>query len=474
MGQDINGGRYQKQDFDAFRARLTEETDLLHAFLQEGRFADGARTGGYEVEAWLVDGELRPAPINEVFLEKLDDPMVVPELSSFNVELNTEPRVLQGDALRRMHEDLDRVWSRCREAASQLGAELLATGILPTVREDDLVLDNMSHRPRYRALNEQILRLRKGEPIHLDIAGREVLDVSHHNVMLEAAATSFQIHLKVGPEEAVRYFNASIVLSAPMVAACANSPFLFGRDLWDETRIPLFEQAVSVRSTRSRGADRVNFGMGYAQESLVEFFDENIARYDIVLPEALDEAADRFSHARLHNGTIWRWNRPLIGMDEDGRPHFRIEHRVVPSGPSLVDMIANAAFYFGLVHGLAEASEVPENQLTFEQARANFYNAARQGLNAHITWLDGETVPVQALLMEELIPLAGDGLRAQGFDEADVDYYMAILRDRVSSWCNGTAWQRAWVESHGRDMTGLAKAILRAQHGRAPVHEWEI
>jgi gamma-glutamyl:cysteine ligase YbdK (ATP-grasp superfamily) len=474
MGQDITGGRYQKQDFDAFRARLTEETDLLHAFLREGRFGEGARTGGYEVEAWLVDDELRPAPINEDFLEKLDDPMVVPELSSFNVELNTEPRVLQGDALRRMHEDLDRVWSRCREAASQLGAELLTTGILPTVQDDDLVLENMSRRPRYRALNEQILRLRKGEPIHLDIAGREVLDVSHHNVMLEAAATSFQIHLKVGPEEAARYFNASIVLSAPMVAACANSPFLFGRDLWDETRIPLFEQAVSVRSTRSRGADRVNFGTGYAQESLVEFFDENIARYDILLPEPLEETVDRFPHARLHNGTIWRWNRPLIGLDDDGRPHFRIEHRVVPSGPSLVDMIANAAFYFGLVHGLVEAREVPENQLTFEQARANFYNAARQGLNAHITWLDGETVPVQALLMEELIPLAGDGLRVQGFDEADVDYYVGILRDRVSSWCNGTAWQRAWVESHGRDMTGLATAMLRAQQGRAPVHEWEI
>ncbi len=474
MGQDISGGRYQKHDFDAFRARLQEETQGLHEALAARGFGDGSRSGGYEVEAWLIDRALRPAPVNEEFLAALDDPMVVPELSSFNFELNTEPRLLRGDALRRMHEDLDRLWSRCCETAAQLDTQLLAVGILPTVREDDLVLENMSRRPRYRALNEQILRMRRGEPIRLDIAGRETLDVTHQDVMLEAAATSFQIHLKVGLEEAVRCFNASVILSAPMVAACANSPFLFGRDLWDETRIPLFEQAVSVRSTRSRGADRVTFGSAYAQESLLEFFDENLARYDVLLPEPLHEEPGRFAHVRLHNGTIWRWNRPLIGFDGDGRPHLRIEHRVVPSGPSLVDMIANAALYFGLVQALADMPQAPETQLGFERARANFYNAARQGLNAHITWLDGEIVPVQPLLVEELIPLAREGLLSQGFDGADIDFYMTIVQDRVSSWCNGTAWQRAWVEAHGREMKALTSAILRAQHGRAPVHEWEI
>jgi hypothetical protein len=475
MGEDINGGRYQKHDFDVFRARLQEETEALHTALPASPHGmPEARSGGFELEAWLIDLSLRPAPINEEFLASLNDPMAVPELSRFNVELNTEPRRLRGDALRRMHESFDRVWNRCCETAVQLDAHLIAAGILPTVRESDLVLEYMSQRPRYRALNEQILRMRKGEPIRLDIAGRESLDVTHQDVMLEAAATSFQIHLKVGVEESVRCFNASVILSAPMVAACANSPFLFAHDLWDETRIPLFEQAVSVRSTRSRGADRVTFGSGYAQESLLEFFDENIERYDILLPESLDEERGPFAHLRLHNGTVWRWNRPLIGFDDDGQPHLRIEHRVVPAGPSLVDMMANAALYFGLVHALAETGRAPEASLSFEQARANFYNAARQGLNAHITWLDGDTVPVQALLLEELIPLAREGLRSQGFDGADIDFYTTVVHDRISSWCNGTAWQRAWVEAHGRDMQGLTAAMLRAQQGRAPVHEWEI
>jgi gamma-glutamyl:cysteine ligase YbdK (ATP-grasp superfamily) len=474
MGQEIVTQHFNKQDFERYAARLDSEMALLRQWFAQGRFAHGVATGGYEVEAWLVDAAGRPVAINEAFLQRMNSPLVVPELASFNIEFNTTPQQMRGDALRRMHTELENIWSKARDTAQALGADVLTIGILPTVRETDLVLANMSHLTRYRALNEQILRQRKGCPIRLDIAGRQSIELSHFDVMLEAAATSFQIHLKVDPEDAVRYFNASILLSAPMVAATANSPFLFGRDLWDETRIPLFEQAVSVRAPQSGWPDRVTFGHGYVQASMFECYEENLLRYPVLLPEQLDSATDELAHVRLHNGTIWRWNRPLIGFEADGTPHLRIEHRVIPSGPSNIDMIANAAFYFGLAYQLATREAAPEDELGFDQARANFYAAAKNGLQSQLVWLGGVAVPVQQLLLEELIPLARRGLAAQGFDGDDIERYMGIIEARVRSWCNGAAWQRGWVERHGPDMASLTRAYSERQHAGAPVHEWEF
>lgn len=474
MGQEIVTQYFRKQDFDRYGARLHDEMALLRQWFAEGRFATGGATGGYEVEAWLVDPAGRPAAINESFLRSMNNPLVVPELSSFNIEFNTTPQPMRGDALRRMHTELDATWAQARAAAATLGADVLAIGILPTVRETDLVLANVSHLTRYRALNEQILRQRKGYPIRIEIAGRQGIELSHSDVMLEAAATSFQIHLKVDPREAVRYYNASVLLSAPMVAATANSPYLFGRDLWDETRIPLFEQAVSVRAPRSGRPDRVTFGHGYVQESILECFEENLLRYPVLLPENLDGPVEELAHVRLHNGTIWRWNRPLIGFGADGTPHLRMEHRVIPSGPGNIDMIANAAFYFGLVHQLATRMTPPEDELGFDQARANFYAAARNGLQSRVVWLDGDAVPVRALLLEQLIPMARTGLEEQGFDQSDTDTYIGIIEARVRSWCNGASWQREWVARHGPDMAALTRAYLQRQHGGAPVHEWEF
>lgn len=474
MGKEIGHEHYHKHDFEAFAARLDDEMVLLAQWFDEQAFDTGEQMGGYEVEAWLVDMDYLPAPLNREFLQKIDSHLVVPELSAFNVELNTTPQTLHGRALHKMHSELDQTWSSCRRVAAELGADMMMIGILPTVEVEHLTLDNISDASRYRALNEQILRMRKGAPIELDISGRESLTISHHNVMLEAATTSFQIHLKVPQQQSVRFYNAALIVSAPMVAVTANSPYLFGRDLWDETRIPLFEQAVSVRSPKSQWSDRASFGSGYVQESLLECFEENKSRFPILLPERTDLPREQLNHLLLHNGTIWRWNRPLIGFNADGLPHLRIEHRVVSAGPSVVDTIANAAFFFGLVYSIANQEVPAENMLTFNQARANFYTAAKQGLNARIDWMDAPALSMHALLQDALLPLARDGLERQEFAKEDIDLYLGIIEQRVDSWCDGAAWQRGWVQRHGVDMKALTARYAECQQSGEPVHQWKF
>ena len=477
MGQEIEAARFTPDDFVAYAERLHAETALLGEWFRDDIFSARDRMGGYELEAWLIDREARPAPLNEVFLQQLDNPMVVPELARFNVELNDHPQHLWGSALSRFEASLGATWQRCRRVAADLHLRLVMIGILPTLEEAELSQANMSDLKRYRALNEQILRLREGRPLELEINGREHLSMSHNSVMLEAAATSFQLHLKVHPRIATRAYNASMLVSAPMVAVSANSPFLFGHDLWSETRVPLFEQSVAVGgfAGASHGPlRRVTFGSGYARDSIMECFTENEQHYPLLLPMQFHDGLDQMSHVRLHNGTIWRWNRPLIGFDYDGIPHLRIEHRVIPGGPTIVDMIANAAMFFGLTQALMSADVPPEEQLPFATARDNFYAAAQHGLDAHVTWLDGNRSSVQNLLLEQLLPVARQGLEQLEIDTDDINRYLGIIEARTRLGQTGTVWQRSYVERHGNDMAAMTHAYHAHQETGAPVHEWAI
>ncbi|QKT04369.1 glutamate--cysteine ligase [Ectothiorhodospiraceae bacterium 2226] len=477
MGQEISGSRFTKRDFTRFSAHLAQETQLLARWFDEQAFGVSPCTGGLELEAWLVGADMQPAPLNAQFLEALQNPLAFPELAAFNIELNSAPSPLTGDALRRMQAELEALWAACRRAAATLGVHMVMIGTLPTVRQEMLTLANMSGMARYRALNEQVLRVRRGRPLQLDIEGHEILRVAHHDVMLEAATTSFQIHLQAAPEQAVRFYNAAIVASAPMVALSANSPYLFGHDLWEETRIPLFEQAVEVGGFEGAAfgpIKRVTFGSGYASESLLECFRENLEHYPVLLPVELDGPAEALNHLRLHNGTIWRWNRPLIGFDVEGRPTLRVEHRVVPAGPTIGDAVANAAFFHGLAHALAHLEAPPELQLPFADARDNFYAAARHGLGATVAWLRGQRLNVRELILGQLIPLARVGLEGLGIDAGDVDHSLRIVAGRVQSGRTGSAWQRAFVAAHGRDWQGLVRAYLVGQESGVPVHEWPV
>ena len=477
MGQEIDTSQFTEHDFQQFSQCLQQETALLESWFQQERFAVDASIGGFELEAWLVDRNNRPAPINEPYLERLQNPLVVPELAQFNVEFNTPARRLEGRALHYMQQELDRLWNYSERVAGEFSARLAMIGILPTVRQQELTVASMTPRARYRALNEQVMRLRHGRPLRLDIEGIDALHIEHDDVMLEAAATSFQIHLQVKSSEAAACYNTALVLAAPMVAAAANSPFLFGKALWEETRIPLFEQSVAT------GGDvdgdnpvyrRVTFGSGYLRSSLLELFLENLAHYPPLLPECQATPPAELYHLRLHNGTIWRWNRPLIGFDKAGNPHLRIEHRVAPAGPSIPDMIANAALFYGMLHRLGRIAPLPAHSLPFAQSRANFYNAARHGLQAEIIWLNGKPVGLRQLLLEELLPLARQGLESLDIHSADIDTYLGIIAARLGSGRTGAAWQRAYVARCGGDMQALMAAYLQQQRSGLPVHEWGL
>jgi hypothetical protein len=482
MGQDIGDHAFTQADFRAFEARLKAETALLERWFAEDAFAsterEGERTVGFELEACLIDRRHQaPAPVIDAFLEQVQDPLVVPELARFNLELNSTPEPLAGKALSRLHAELERTLAHCQTAAATLDAQVGTIGILPTLRPEHLVPAQMTPRPRYRALNEQILRLRDGAPFRLEIEGEQPLTIEQPDVMLEAAATSFQIHLKIGAAESARVFNASKLLAAISVAIGANAPSLFGRELWCETRIPLFEQAVSVGDSPLR--ERVGFGIRYADRSVMECFRSNIERYPVLLPHLMDEPLEQLAHLRLHNGTIWRWNRPLIGFEPAAagaqQPHLRMEHRVAAAGPSTIDNIANAALYVGAVHALASESRPPERTLPFNQARVNFYLAARYGLAAEILWCDGQArMPIHRLILERVLPKARLGLEALGVDHGEIDDWLGVIAARARTRRTGDAWQRAWVAKHGPDMAALTEAYLARQASGKPVHAWTL
>ncbi len=476
MGQEINEVRFSQHDFDNFHHRLAQETELLGHWFEEKRFKACPPMAGLELEAWLVNQNMMPAPINGAFLKSLDNPLVTPELATFNVEFNLAPEKIGGNVLSHMNTALEKNWYRARNVAKELGADLAMIGILPTVENKHLIMDNLSSMNRYVALNHEILRLRGGRPLQLDIHGKDILRAEHMDVMLESATTSFQIHLQVTPERAVRAYNASIIATAPLVAVSANSPYLFGKDLWAETRIPLFEQSVEVGGYEEESHGpmrRVTFGSGYARQSLMECFTENFEHYPVLLPTTFDTPADEMEHLRLHNGTLWRWNRPLLGF-ENGEPFLRIEQRVVPAGPTIIDSFANAAFYYGLTYALCSMEDAPESIMDFAQARDNFYTCAQHGLDAHIVWLDGQKYPAQSLLQNVLLPLAKRGLTELGIYDTDISKYLSIISSRVRSSCNGASWQRAYVAKHGNDMKTLLAAYMERQHTGVPVHDWDL
>jgi CBS domain-containing protein len=458
--------------------------------LQEEMFETGMRRIGAEQELFMVDERGEPAPIIEEVLERNTDDRIVTELTKFNIEFNMDPLKYGGTCFQEMEASTDELISEVRDLTGQLGGDIAMTGILPTAHLSDFALDYMTPRPRYYALNDALSRLRGG-PGQYQIRGIDELFLKHDSIMLEGCNTSFQTHFQVSPEEFPRYYNIAQVVAAPCLAAATNSPILFGKRLWRETRIALFQQAVDTRSSNlylREMRPRVHFGTDWVDESVLEIFKEDISRFRVLLTTELDEqplevlregGVPNLMALQLHNGTVYRWNRACYGIT-DGKPHLRIENRVLPSGPTVVDEIANAVFWYGLVAGLAEDYEDVSRDMDFDEARHNFIAAARNGLASQFVWLDGSKRPAHELILDTLLQKAESGLRTSDIDDADIDKYLGIIQNRVETQQTGAQWQldslarMKDVGSRAERLGALTRGMVERQREGKPVHEWSL
>ncbi len=478
MGIEVNTQTFSIEDEREFQKKLREETELLLQWFKNKTFEKFEMPScGLELEGWLVDENYFPNPIAQKFLSDAKNPLVVPEISQFNFELNADPHLLNGKVFSTLHNNLRNLWSHCQKTANKLGSKTLMIGSLPTLKKEMLTLDYIYPNKRYFALNDQILKFRQEKPIPINIRGKEELNTTFNNVMLEAAATSFQIHIQIPLEKAVEFYNASILLSPFCVALSANSPFLFGKTLWSETRVPIFEQSICLEDyTGQEGkiAKRVCLGNNFIQDSLFELFIDNLDTYDVLLPAVGWKIPEKMEHVRLHNGTIWRWNRPIIGFNDQGVPHLRIEHRVQSSGPTPSDMIANMAFYLGAVTALANNWESFAKDIKYDEVCSFFYAACEKGLNAEFNW-KGKKQFLQEILANDLIDLAYNELQSLGIDQKDLEFYFQdILVPRVRSGQTASNWQRAFVNINGHRYQDLLEKYFEYQEKDLPVHLWRF
>lgn len=474
MGQEISRWRFTEAEYAAFADRLSAETLQLADWERQGRFPPLPATVGYELEACLVDEDYRPADANDEFLRRLAMPEVVPELARCNIEFNGHPHDVAGDGLNRMHQELDDWLAAGREVAQGLGLRILMIGILPTVKEEHLCLNHISDSNRYHAINQALADMRGREQVYLQIRSRpdsttgegHAYQGEFDSIMAESAATSFQLHLRLPCVSAARWYNAALLASAPVLAVSANAPFLFGHDLWAETRIPVFAQSVDTGKYHY-----VSFGQGYVNQGISELFERNLHNFPPLLPEL--QAAAGLPHLKLHNGTIWRWNRAIVDGDQsEGQQelHYRLEHRCLPSGPTTLDMMANAALFWGLMASLS--AEPPG--MTFRQARRNFYRAARDGLAAKLLWVDGHEHDVKKMLKDLMLPLARAGLTQLNVDSRSIQRYLDVIRQRVERGLSGAGWQRAWLRRHGGDVSDMLAQYEQLQWSGQPVGEWPL
>jgi hypothetical protein len=489
MGKDVETTEFSREDRMRYRDKVRQCLDAFARMLADSHFEDDDGMSGLEIELNLVDEQNDPALRNQRVLDALADPAFVTELGQFNIEINVPPRRLAGDGLAGFEDQVRASLNAAEEHAAGVGTRLAMIGILPTLRRDLLTPDVLSANPRYALLNEQIFAAR-GEDLLIAIDGVERLHVRCDSIAPEAACTSVQFHLQVSPQQFAAYWNAAQAIAGVQVALGANAPFLFGSELWRETRIPLFEQATDTRAEelKSQGVrPRVWFGERWIT-SIFDLFEENVRYFPSLLPICEDEdplgvldggGVPKLGELRLHNGTVYRWNRPIYDV-VDGKPHVRVENRVLPAGPTVVDSMANAAFYFGLVRRLAEQDRPVWTQMSFGAAEENFHTAARHGIDASVFWPGLGAVPVTELVLRRLLPLAREGLDGWGVDPSHRDRLLGIVEQRCLTARNGASWQVETVRritatgQIDRDdaMRKLLEEYLPRMHSNTPVHEW--
>ncbi|MGI8522011.1 MAG: glutamate-cysteine ligase family protein [Nocardioides sp.] len=487
MGEDVDAQEFSRADRTRYREKVHRCLDTFERMLVEERFDTDDPMTGMEVELNLVDDSGDPALKNAEALSAIADPNFQTELGQFNIEVNLPPARLREGGLASFEESLRRSLNAAEEKSSGVGAHLVMIGVLPTLAPGHLAPHTMSANPRYKLLSEQILNAR-GEDIRIDISGPEQLISTAETILPEAACTSTQLHVQTSPDEFAAYWNASQAIAGVQVALAANSPYCLGKELWRETRIPLFQQAADTRSEelKSQGVrPRVWFGERWIN-SVFDLFEENVRYFPALLPITNDEdpvavleggGTPALGELRLHNGTVYRWNRPIYDI-ADGQPHLRVENRVLPAGPTVVDLNANAAFYFGLVRYLAESDRPLWSQMSFQAAEENFNTAAEDGIEATVYWPAVGEVRATELVLRRLLPMARTGLAAWGVDPAESERLLGVIEQRCLAGTNGADWfVRRMHQRRKDDRYDALRATLleyrERMHSNEPVHTWD-
>ena len=469
MGDEVSKDHFSAKEFELFQLKLDQEMDFVRQLFAEDNFDNQSRSFGYELELCLLDKLGHPAPCNQQILDHANNPLFTYELAKFNLEINGNCFVLAPDLFNRIDNDLKGLFEQVQQAAEQYNIHAGMFGVLPSLFEEHLdPMAYMSHMHRYQVLNDRLMSMRN-RPIHLDIRGEEHLQIEKNDVMLEAMGTSLQIHLQVPYKEAVDFYHASLWASMAMVAVSANSPLVLGKSCWQESRIAIFKQSVDTRNAKEVHdaiIPRVHFGKGYIQSWLELFEDNNY--YSPILPEVMDTEVDKLHHFNLHNGTIWRWVRPILGRNDNGQFHLRLELRVAPSGPTLIDTMANIVFYIGLTEGLKQTPK-DLTRIPYEVLEKDFYKVARHGFETPVNWCHGEKLDMRQLLLKSAIPVAREGLQQLRLN--DYEAWIEIIEQRVSVGQTGSDWILGYWHKQP-DAAALVRAYLDNASRNEPVHTW--
>jgi gamma-glutamyl:cysteine ligase YbdK (ATP-grasp superfamily) len=488
MGDDVEAQEFSRADRTRHREKVRRNLDVFARMLREARFDTDDPMTGLEVELNLVDDAADPALKNAEVLEAIADPDFQTELGQFNIEVNVPPAKIREGGLTTLEDRLRRSLNDAEAKSARVGAHIVMIGILPTLNERHMSPGSLSANPRYKLLSEQILNAR-GEDITIAIDGTERLRTTTDSIVPEAACTSTQFHVQTSPDQFAQYWNASQAIASVQVALGANSPYLLRKELWRETRIPLFEQATDTRSDELKAQGvrpRVWFGERWIN-SVFDLFEENVRFFPPLLPVTDDEDplevlkrgdTPKLRELRLHNGTIYRWNRPVYDVAH-GAPHLRVENRLLPAGPTVADTMANAAFYFGLVRALAESARPLWSQMSFSAAEENFHVAARRGIDAYVYWPGIGQVRATELVLRRLLPMARDGLAAWGASIAETDRLLGIIEQRCLTGVNGAEWfvRRMHAARRGKPRDDALRETLQGyrerMHTNEPVHTWD-
>jgi gamma-glutamyl:cysteine ligase YbdK (ATP-grasp superfamily) len=491
VGEEVKATEYSSAHRREYRRKVQLSLDVFETMLAQSSFDFERPLTGMEIECNLVDEQYQPAMANRRVLEAIADPAFQTELGAYNIEFNVPPRPLRGDSKLGLESEVRASLNAAEEKANQHGAHIVMIGILPTLMPEHLAGEWMSESVRYRALNESIF-IARGEDIDIDISGPERLNLQTASIAPESACTSTQLHLQVSPADFANNWNAAQLLAAPQLALGANSPYFLGHQLWAETRIELFAQATDTRpeELKSQGVrPRVWFGERWIT-SIFDLFEENVRYFPSLLPELSDEdpvaelaagRAPKLPELRLHNGTIYRWNRPVYDV-VDGRPHLRVENRVLPAGPSVIDTIANAAFYYGALRALSEDDRPVWTQMSFSVAQENFLNAARYGMAARLYWPGLGRITPAELVLRQLLPLADEGLRRWQVEAPVRDRYLGIIEGRAKAGANGATWQVQTVDAlqkrdgltRPQSLAAMLSRYVERMHSNEPVHTWDL